>query len=77
MIAFVILKKMAAFAVTLHKHPGWGGKLLSSFLSVDTWATFFPEHVTSHKCFCLNQEKVGVLLKGKWDLCYRNSCESF
>jgi hypothetical protein len=77
MIAFVILKKMAAFAVTLPKHPGWGGKLLSSFLSVDTWATFFSEHVTSHKCFCLNQEKVGVLLKGKWDLCYRNSCESF
>ncbi|CAK9860644.1 unnamed protein product [Sphagnum jensenii] len=24
MIAFLILKQMAAFAVTLHKHPGWG-----------------------------------------------------
>jgi hypothetical protein len=59
-IAFVILEKMAAFAMIICTSTLVG--LVSSCLHSITWATLFRDHLTHHKYFCLNQEKVGSLL---------------
>ncbi len=60
MIAFVILEKMAAFAVIICTSTLVG--LVSSCLHSNIWTTLFPDHLTHHKYFCLNQEKAGSLV---------------